>query len=157
MKVLTFWWCAIFSCRDADPSYENDSEGLGTSAFKGHSPKLNSTLKPHPWAIFDGMLLILSSSYLMCVALFLWLSAVISSFFYLQVQLFSSMNCIFYFLFNIISVHAISSQLEGKFVLAQAFRALTMNLWYSFYCAWRKMLKIFSYWILYTSLFIIVV
>lgn len=70
--------------RDADPSYENDSEGLGTSAFKGHSPKLNSTMKPHPWAIFDGMLLILSSSYLMCVALFLWLSAVISSFFYLQ-------------------------------------------------------------------------
>ncbi|XP_038892757.1 uncharacterized protein LOC120081729 isoform X2 [Benincasa hispida] len=70
--------------RDADPSHENDSEGLGTSAFKGHSPKSNSTMKPHPGAIFDGMMLILSSSYLMCVALFLWLSAVISSFFYLQ-------------------------------------------------------------------------
>lgn len=70
--------------RDADASHENDAEGLGTSAFKGHSPKSNSTMKPHPWAIFDGMLLILSSSYLLCVALFLWLSAVISSFFYLQ-------------------------------------------------------------------------
>ncbi|XP_050946674.1 uncharacterized protein LOC103496722 isoform X4 [Cucumis melo] len=70
--------------RDADPSHENDSEGLGTSAFKGHSPKSNSTMKPHPWVIFDGVMLIFSSSYLMCVALFLWLSAVISSFFYLQ-------------------------------------------------------------------------
>lgn len=82
----------LFSCRDADPSHEDDSEGLGSSAFKGHSPKSNSTIKPHPWAIFHGMMLILSSSYLMCVALFLWLSAVISSFFYLQARLFSPMN-----------------------------------------------------------------
>ncbi|XP_022146848.1 uncharacterized protein LOC111015948 isoform X3 [Momordica charantia] len=66
--------------RDADHSQEKDDEG--TSTLKGHSPK--STSNPHPWAIFDGMMLILSSSYLTGVALFLWLSAVISSFFYLQ-------------------------------------------------------------------------
>ncbi|KAK4433522.1 hypothetical protein Salat_1114500 [Sesamum alatum] len=43
-----------------------------------------STEKPQMWAILEGLQLILSSTYLLQVALFLWLSAVVSSFFYFQ-------------------------------------------------------------------------
>nr|GMC65691.1 TLC domain-containing protein [Ipomoea batatas] len=45
---------------------------------------MSSTAKPQLWAILDGIRLILSSTYLQYVALFLWLGAVISSFFYFQ-------------------------------------------------------------------------
>lgn len=49
------------------------------------SPKLSTPrAKPQFWAILDGLQLILSSSYLLHVSLFLWLGAVVSSFFYLQ-------------------------------------------------------------------------
>nr|GMC59214.1 ADP,ATP carrier protein [Ipomoea batatas] len=51
---------------------------------KNSSPRLSSTAKPQLWAILDGIRLILSSTYLQYVALFLWLGAVISSFFYFQ-------------------------------------------------------------------------
>ncbi|CAH9121517.1 unnamed protein product [Cuscuta epithymum] len=53
---------------------------------KKSSPELSSsTGKPQQlWAILDGIRLILSSTYLQCVSLFLWLSAIISSFFYFQ-------------------------------------------------------------------------
>ncbi|XP_059627907.1 uncharacterized protein LOC132270727 isoform X4 [Cornus florida] len=54
-------------------------------ALKGSSPRLSTSVaKPHLWAILDGFRLILSSTYLLYVALFLWLSAVVSSFFYFQ-------------------------------------------------------------------------
>ncbi|CAN4097593.1 unnamed protein product [Withania somnifera] len=49
------------------------------------SPKSPASVaKPRLWAILDGIELILSSTYLLHVALFLWLSAVVSSFFYFQ-------------------------------------------------------------------------
>ncbi|KAM1445614.1 hypothetical protein ACFX2I_041620 [Malus domestica] len=52
---------------------------------KGNSPKSPTpVVKPQMWTILDGFWLILSSSYLLYVSLFLWLSAVISSFFYFQ-------------------------------------------------------------------------
>ncbi|KAK9742264.1 hypothetical protein RND81_03G160000 [Saponaria officinalis] len=43
-----------------------------------------SPTKPQIWIMLDGIRLILSSTYLICVAVFLWLSAVVSSFFYFQ-------------------------------------------------------------------------
>lgn len=50
------------------------------------SPNFTSSAKPQLWVMFDGLKLILSSSYLIYVSLFLWLSAVVSSFFYFQVN-----------------------------------------------------------------------
>uniref|UniRef100_A0A7N0RIG5 ADP,ATP carrier protein n=1 Tax=Kalanchoe fedtschenkoi TaxID=63787 RepID=A0A7N0RIG5_KALFE len=51
----------------------------------GPSPKsCNLMEKPQLWAVLDGVRLILSSTYLLYVSLFLWLSAVVSSFFYFQ-------------------------------------------------------------------------
>nr|XP_043615433.1 uncharacterized protein LOC122587357 isoform X2 [Erigeron canadensis] len=47
------------------------------------SSTVDST-KPRFWALLDGFWLIWSSNYLLCVSLFLWLSAVTSSFFYFQ-------------------------------------------------------------------------
>lgn len=47
------------------------------------SSTINST-RPRFWALLDGFWLIWSSSYLLWVSLFLWLSAVTSSFFYFQ-------------------------------------------------------------------------
>ncbi|XP_060675473.1 uncharacterized protein LOC107413977 isoform X2 [Ziziphus jujuba] len=52
---------------------------------KGSSPKSSTLMvKPQLWAILDGLVLIMSSTYLLYVSLFLWLSAVVSSFFYFQ-------------------------------------------------------------------------
>ncbi|XP_021847059.1 uncharacterized protein [Spinacia oleracea] len=50
----------------------------------GSSPNFASPAKPQLWAMLDGLRLILSSSYLIYVSLFLWLGAVVSSFFYFQ-------------------------------------------------------------------------
>ncbi|KAK3230039.1 hypothetical protein Dsin_001920 [Dipteronia sinensis] len=55
------------------------------AAAKESSPKFStSAANPQLWAILDGLRLILSSTYLLYVSLFLWLSAVVSSFFYFQ-------------------------------------------------------------------------
>ncbi|KAL9230250.1 hypothetical protein vseg_005627 [Gypsophila vaccaria] len=43
-----------------------------------------SPATPQIWVMLDGIRLILSSTYLICVAIFLWLGAVVSSFFYFQ-------------------------------------------------------------------------
>ncbi|CAM8982522.1 unnamed protein product [Rhodiola kirilowii] len=52
---------------------------------KGPSPRSRNLMeKPQLWAVLDGIRLILSSTYLLYVSLFLWLSAVVSSFFYFQ-------------------------------------------------------------------------
>ncbi|KAG9454521.1 hypothetical protein H6P81_007425 [Aristolochia fimbriata] len=48
------------------------------------SLKSSSVLKPQLGAILDGLVLILSSNYLLYVSLLLWLSAIVSSFFYFQ-------------------------------------------------------------------------
>ncbi|RID42811.1 hypothetical protein BRARA_J02670 [Brassica rapa] len=84
--------------KDTSPSSEElsplrriDSErSQEASSPKLASPKIAtpkspiSTARPQLWAILDGMRLILASPYLLLVSLFLWLGAVISSFFYFQ-------------------------------------------------------------------------
>ncbi|XP_020549026.1 uncharacterized protein LOC105160807 [Sesamum indicum] len=63
-------------------SYTNEQSEL---AQRAASPRTSSSMeKPQMWAILEGLQLILSSTYLLQVALFLWLSAVVSSFFYFQ-------------------------------------------------------------------------
>ncbi|GMI80293.1 hypothetical protein like AT5G05310 [Hibiscus trionum] len=69
---------------DIDQPKHDDYEQT-TSTLEVSSPKLTTTpVKPQLWAILDGLWLILSSNYLLHVSLFLWLSAVVSSFFYFQ-------------------------------------------------------------------------
>ncbi|XVE86076.1 hypothetical protein DITRI_Ditri18aG0007400 [Diplodiscus trichospermus] len=69
---------------DLDDQKDADDKQTAT-ALKVSSPKLTTTMvKPQLWAILDGLQLILSSSYLLHVSLFLWLSAIVSSFFYFQ-------------------------------------------------------------------------
>lgn len=71
--------------REAEPDQQSEANGLAACALKGCSPKSStSTENPQHWAVLDGLQLILSSTYLLCVSLFLWLSAVVSSFFYFQ-------------------------------------------------------------------------
>ncbi|XVF81992.1 hypothetical protein PTKIN_Ptkin16aG0007200 [Pterospermum kingtungense] len=71
--------------RKADLDQQKNAAEQTANAFKVSSPKLTtSTVKPQLWAILDGLQLILSSTYLLHVSLFLWLSAVVSSFFYFQ-------------------------------------------------------------------------
>lgn len=73
--------------READPDQQNEVDGDGQTAqpLKSSSPKSPSSVaKPRLWTILDGLQLILSSTYLLYVSLFLWLSAVVSSFFYFQ-------------------------------------------------------------------------
>lgn len=68
-----------------DQAKEDEDESKLTQ--RTTSPKLPASVaKPQLWAILDGLKLILSSAYLLHVSLFLWLSAVVSSFFYFQVQ-----------------------------------------------------------------------
>ncbi|XP_024177972.1 uncharacterized protein LOC112183751 isoform X3 [Rosa chinensis] len=69
----------------AEPDQQNEPDGQTVQNIKGVSPKSSTpVVKPRLWAILDGFRLILSSSYLLYVSLFLWLSAVVSSFFYFQ-------------------------------------------------------------------------
>ncbi|KAG6737628.1 hypothetical protein POTOM_059156 [Populus tomentosa] len=64
---------------------DQHADGRSSPAFKVSSPKSpSSRMRPQLWAILDGFRLVLSSTYLLNVSLFLWLSAVISSFFYFQ-------------------------------------------------------------------------
>ncbi|PPD80771.1 hypothetical protein GOBAR_DD22297 [Gossypium barbadense] len=70
---------------DSDQQKDEDDDEQTVSALKVSSPKLTtSSVKPELWAILDGLRLVLSSTYLLHVSLFLWLSAVVSSFFYFQ-------------------------------------------------------------------------
>ncbi|EPS70345.1 hypothetical protein M569_04415, partial [Genlisea aurea] len=61
-----------------------ETEELTESKAAASPSASNSTGQPQFGALLDGLRLILSSSYLLQVALFLWLSAVVSSFFYFQ-------------------------------------------------------------------------
>ncbi|VVB13313.1 unnamed protein product [Arabis nemorensis] len=79
------------SSEELSPLRKTDSERRQeTSSPKVGSPKVAtpkspiSTTRPQLWAILDGMRLIVASPYLLLVSLFLWLGAVISSFFYFQ-------------------------------------------------------------------------
>ncbi|KAL9382164.1 hypothetical protein Peur_025199 [Populus x canadensis] len=68
-----------------DADQHSEADGRSSPAFKVSSPKSpSSRMRPQLWVILDGFRLVLSSTYLLNVSLFLWLSAVISSFFYFQ-------------------------------------------------------------------------
>lgn len=90
----TFWpsrwdwfYLFLFARRKAGADQHKDAGGQPSPDAKFSSPRSSSPeTKPQIWAILDGLWLILSSTYLIYVSLFLWLSAVVSSFFYFQVK-----------------------------------------------------------------------
>ncbi|KAK6932927.1 ADP/ATP carrier protein, bacterial type, partial [Dillenia turbinata] len=66
-------------------SQKDDTDEQSAPPNRRPSPRSStSMLKPQIWAMLDGIWLIMSSTYLLYVSLFLWLSAVVSSFFYFQ-------------------------------------------------------------------------
>ncbi|PKI34437.1 hypothetical protein CRG98_045183 [Punica granatum] len=70
---------------EGDADQQKDADGQAPPGTKMPSPKSPAReSKPQIWAILDGLWLIMSSTYLIYVSLFLWLSAVVSSFFYFQ-------------------------------------------------------------------------
>ncbi|CDP13922.1 unnamed protein product [Coffea canephora] len=74
-----------FPIRKSDFDHLNTANEQTEPADRRPSPRLSSTAaNPQFLAILDGLRLILASNYLLLVALFLWLSAVVSSFFYFQ-------------------------------------------------------------------------
>ncbi|XP_010423482.1 PREDICTED: uncharacterized protein LOC104708584 isoform X1 [Camelina sativa] len=83
------------SSEELSPLRRTDNDHQSERIQEASSPKIGSpkaaspkspisTSRPQLWAILDGMRLILASPYLLLVSLFLWLGAVISSFFYFQ-------------------------------------------------------------------------
>ncbi|MFS7949798.1 putative ADP/ATP carrier protein, bacteria [Helianthus anomalus] len=74
--------------RKTEVDQQDEIGEVDTSDHKESSPKASSSTidstTPRFWALLDGFWLIWSSNYLLCVSLFLWLSAVTSSFFYFQ-------------------------------------------------------------------------
>jgi len=70
------WLGFFFVSREADPDQQNEVHGDRQTAqpLKNSSPKFpSSKAKPQLWTILDGLRLILSSTYLLYVSLFLWL------------------------------------------------------------------------------------
>jgi len=77
---------AVVACSTSSDG-QTDGDATTASACKSSSPKLaSSSTKLQVWVMLDGLWLILSSTYLIYVSLFLWLGAVVSSFFYFQVR-----------------------------------------------------------------------
>ncbi|KAK6929552.1 hypothetical protein RJ641_005757 [Dillenia turbinata] len=73
----------VTTFRNHCQKYDTDEQSAPPS--RSSSPKsFTSMLKPQIWAMLDGIYLIMSSTYLLYVSSFLWLSAVVSSFFYFQ-------------------------------------------------------------------------
>lgn len=73
----------LSAIREDDQHIEEDEET--TSTLVESSPKSPTYVaKPRLCVMFEGLWLIMSSTYLLYVSLFLWLSAVVSSFFYFQ-------------------------------------------------------------------------
>ncbi|XP_019438742.1 PREDICTED: uncharacterized protein LOC109344409 [Lupinus angustifolius] len=68
--------------RGSDSNHENEADEKAKYTPRG-SPK-SSTSVGKIWPILEGLWLTLSSTYLLHVSLFIWLSAVVSSFFYFQ-------------------------------------------------------------------------
>lgn len=69
--------------REDNRHVEGDDESL--SSVTQSSPKSPTIMvKPHLSIMLEGLQLIMSSTYLLYVSLFLWLSAIVSSFFYFQ-------------------------------------------------------------------------
>lgn len=79
-------FCCLAFRKDDHDQCDDDDEPTAPGG-RGFSAKSSSSAtKPHKWAFLDGLWLILSSTYLLYVSLFLWLNAVVSSFFYFQVR-----------------------------------------------------------------------
>ncbi|KAI3987170.1 hypothetical protein MKX01_031654 [Papaver californicum] len=74
----------ISPIREADHTQQVNSDEQTRLTHVGSSPKSPTVGKPQLWVILEGIQLILSSTYLLYVSLFLWLGAVVSSFFYFQ-------------------------------------------------------------------------
>ncbi|XP_077239158.1 TLC ATP/ADP transporter isoform X2 [Tasmannia lanceolata] len=71
--------------RETPPDLHAEANGQIRHSPTGSSPKSPTfAVKPRLCVMLDGLQLIMSSSYLLYVSLFLWLSAVVSSFFYFQ-------------------------------------------------------------------------
>ncbi|KAL6541649.1 hypothetical protein OROGR_011135 [Orobanche gracilis] len=71
--------------RRVDTDHIRDTDEQNATVLKSFSPTTPTPAeKTQIWAILEGLQLISSSTYLLQVALFLWLSAVVSSFFYFQ-------------------------------------------------------------------------
>lgn len=87
-----------FTFRKADSDQQNGGNGQTASEAKVSSTRSSTSMvKPQLSAILDGLRLIFSSTYLLYVSLFLWLGAVVSSFFYFQVKHFLFLD--YYLLF----------------------------------------------------------
>ncbi|KAL8199786.1 hypothetical protein R6Q57_013354 [Mikania cordata] len=78
----------LLSLRKTEVDQQDEINEVNISGHKEPSPTASSSAiystTPWFWALLDGFWLIWSSNYLLCVSLFLWLSAVTSSFFYFQ-------------------------------------------------------------------------
>lgn len=98
LMFLLCTYCGLWACRKADTGSTSETDGKSETAPQTSSPRLStSSGKPQIWVILEGLQLILSSTYLLQVALFLWLSALVSSFFYFQVRkyfLIWDINCL---------------------------------------------------------------
>ncbi|KAK7377475.1 hypothetical protein VNO80_02900 [Phaseolus coccineus] len=71
--------------RKSDSNDENKTDEVQKMEHTPRgSPKSSTSVKLPIWPIFEGLWLILSSTYLLHVSLFIWLSAVVSSLFYFQ-------------------------------------------------------------------------
>ncbi|XP_020252708.1 uncharacterized protein LOC109829994 isoform X2 [Asparagus officinalis] len=73
----------LSSIREDNQHIEADDE-LSSVPVESSPKSPTYMVKPNLWIMLEGLQLILSSTYLLYVSLFLWLSAVISSFFYFQ-------------------------------------------------------------------------
>ncbi|KAJ4977774.1 hypothetical protein NE237_008554 [Protea cynaroides] len=75
----------LSSLREGEPDQHVETDEQIRPALAGSSPKSSTSLgNPRLWVMLDGLQLIMSSSYLLSISLFLWLGAVVSSFFYFQ-------------------------------------------------------------------------
>ncbi|KAJ8624532.1 hypothetical protein MRB53_033062 [Persea americana] len=70
--------------REAVPDQHTDADKQRQPASVSSSRKSSTSKEPQFFIVVDGLRLIISSTYLLYVSLFLWLSAVVSSFFYFQ-------------------------------------------------------------------------
>ncbi|XP_058110577.1 uncharacterized protein LOC131253559 isoform X1 [Magnolia sinica] len=74
----------LSSLRESIPAEHAQADGQARPAHTVSSPKSSTPTEPQLFIMLDGLRLIMSSTYLLYVSLFLWLSAVVSSFFYFQ-------------------------------------------------------------------------
>lgn len=101
---LTFFLAFVYICRETEKGDEASS--LISSPTRSPTNKA----KPDPWVLLEGFWLIVSSPYLLAVSLFLWLSAVVSSFFYFQVVIyFYSVSPFLIFVNTALDVHRIGN------------------------------------------------